>query len=175
MELRLVVERWRENRLLCPDANSLICDLMFSCSRFLLVELLLFRYVFFRSSHHIAEAGVAGRHRDAELVEAETYERILGTSFIQDNLLFVLDRILGGDRNKKEEEDDGMEDVFAAICHVGTVLEQIWRICGELFSFLLCSFLISFLSLKLQFLAAGSPRFSRQKFSKSFGLGCSSR
>ncbi len=47
MELRLVVERWRENRLLCPDANSPICDLMFSCSRFLLVELLLFLYVFF--------------------------------------------------------------------------------------------------------------------------------
>ncbi len=73
---------------------------MFSCSRFLLVELLLFRYVFFRSSHQIAEAGVAGRHRDAELVEAETYERILGTSFIQDNLLFVLDGILGGERKK---------------------------------------------------------------------------
>jgi hypothetical protein len=72
-----------------------------------------------------------------------------------------------GRGKKQEEEDDGMEDVFAAICHVGTVLEQIWRICGELFSFLLCSFLISFLSLKLQCLAAVSPRFSRQKFSKS--------
>ncbi len=54
MELRLVVERWRENRLLCPDANSPICDLSFSCSRFPLVELLLFRYVFFGSSHQIA-------------------------------------------------------------------------------------------------------------------------
>ncbi len=111
--------------LLCPDANSPICDLMFSCSRFLLVELLLFRYVFFLSSQQIAEAGVAGRHRDAEIVEAENYERILGTSFILDGLLFVLDGILGGERKKKEEEDDGMEDMFAAICHVGTVLEQI--------------------------------------------------
>jgi hypothetical protein len=98
---------------------------MFSCSRFLLVELLLFCYVFFLSSHKIAEAGVAGRHRDAEIVEAENYERILGTSFILDGLLFVLDGILGGERKKKEEEDDGTEDVFVAICHVGTVLEQI--------------------------------------------------
>jgi hypothetical protein len=70
---------------------------------------------------------VAGRHRDAEIVEAEKYERILGTSFILDGLLFVLDGILGGERKEEEEEeeDDGMEDVFAAICHVGTVLGQI--------------------------------------------------
>lgn len=103
MELRLVVERCRENRLLYPDANSLICDLMFSCSRFLLVELLLFRYAFFRSSHQIAEAGVAGRHRDAEIVEAEKYERILGTSFILDGLLFVLDGIFGGTGKKRKK------------------------------------------------------------------------
>jgi hypothetical protein len=74
---------------------------MFSCSCFLLVELLLFRYVFFRSLHQIAEAVVAGRHRDAEIVEAEKHERILGTSFILDGLLFVLDGILGGERKKK--------------------------------------------------------------------------
>ncbi len=56
-------------------------------------------YITFFFDHRTdCEAGVAGGHRDAEIVEAEKYERILGTSFILDGLLFVLDGILGGER-----------------------------------------------------------------------------
>ncbi len=174
MELRLVVERLRENRLLCPDANSPICDLMFSCSPFLLVELLLLHYVFFRSSHRLWSRSGGGAPWRRNSGSWEVWENL--RNFIHSRRFVIcVGRHFGRGEVKKGRR--GWWHGGRVCCYLSC-----WHCAGTNLAYLRWAFFISSLQFS-HFFSLSETAISGSWFSPflslkvlhSFGLGCSSR